>query len=61
LTGAVGIITKPEQAEEIISSNKADVVIMAREFLRNPYFPLHAAKALGAEVTWPVQYERAKL
>src|SRR5215210_1195120 len=61
LTGAVGIITKPEQAEEIISSGKADVVIMAREFLHNPYFPLHAAKALGAEVRWPVQYERAKL
>ncbi|MEJ7681142.1 MAG: oxidoreductase [Segetibacter sp.] len=61
LTGAVGIITKPEQAEEIISSGKADVVIMAREFLRNPYFPLHAAKALGADVKWPVQYERAKL
>lgn len=60
LTGAVGIITKPEQAEEIISSGKADVVIMAREFLRNPYFPLHAAKALGVDVKWPVQYERAK-
>jgi 2,4-dienoyl-CoA reductase-like NADH-dependent reductase (Old Yellow Enzyme family) len=61
LTGAVGMITKPEQAEEIIASGKADVVIMAREFLRNPYFPLHAAKALGAEVQWPVQYERAKI
>ena len=61
LTGAVGIITRPEQAEEIISSGKADVVIIAREFLRNPYFPLHAAKALGADVQWPVQYERAKL
>lgn len=61
LTGAVGIITKPEQAEEIIASGKADVVIMAREFLRNPYFPLHAAKALGVDVKWPVQYERAKM
>lgn len=61
LTGAVGIITNPHQAEEIISSGKADVVVMAREFLRNPYFPLHAAKALGADVQWPVQYERAKL
>lgn len=60
LTGAVGIITKPEQAEEIIASGKADVVIMAREFLRDPYFPLHAAKALGVDVKWPVQYERAK-
>jgi 2,4-dienoyl-CoA reductase-like NADH-dependent reductase (Old Yellow Enzyme family) len=60
LTGAVGIITNPQQAEEIISSGKADVVIMAREFLRDPYFPLHAAKVLGADVKWPVQYERAK-
>ena len=61
LTGAVGFITQPEQAEEIVASGKADVVIMAREFLRNPYFPLHAAKALGADIQWPVQYERAKL
>lgn len=61
LTGAVGIITTPEQAEEILASGKADVVIMAREFLRNPYFPLHAAKTLGTEVQWPVQYERAKM
>lgn len=60
LTGAVGMITNPHQAEEIIASEKADLVIMAREFLRNPYFPLHAAKVLGAEVKWPVQYERAK-
>lgn len=61
LTGAVGMITTPQQAEEIIASGKADVVIIAREFLRNPYFPLHAAKALDADVAWPVQYERAKL
>lgn len=60
LTGAVGIITDPKQAEEIISSGKADVVIMARELLRNPYFPLHAAKELGEDLPWPVQYERAK-
>ena len=61
LSGAVGMITTPEQAEEIISSKKADLVIMAREFLRDPYFPLHAAKALETDVQWPVQYERAKL
>ncbi len=61
LTGAVGMITTPEQAEEIVASGKADVVIMAREFLRNPYFPLHAAQSLGAKVQWPVQYERAKV
>lgn len=61
LTGAVGMITTPEQAEEILSSGKADVIIMARQLLRDPYFPLHAAKALGVDVQWPVQYERAKL
>jgi 2,4-dienoyl-CoA reductase-like NADH-dependent reductase (Old Yellow Enzyme family) len=60
LTGAVGMITTPEQAEEIVSSGKADVIIIARQLLRDPYFPLHAAKALGVDVAWPVQYERAK-
>jgi 2,4-dienoyl-CoA reductase-like NADH-dependent reductase (Old Yellow Enzyme family) len=60
LTGAVGMITTPEQAEEILASGKADVIIIARQFLRDPYFPLHAAKALGVDVNWPVQYERAK-
>ena len=60
LTGAVGMITTPQQAEEILSSSQADVIIMAREFLRDPYFPLHAAKALGVDVEWPIQYERAK-
>jgi 2,4-dienoyl-CoA reductase-like NADH-dependent reductase (Old Yellow Enzyme family) len=61
LTGAVGMITSAEQAEEIVATGKADVVVMARELLRDPYFPLHAAKALGADVKWPVQYERAKV
>lgn len=61
LTGAVGLITSPEQAEEIIASGKSDVIIIARQFLRDPYFPLHAATTLGADVKWPVQYERAKL
>lgn len=61
LTGAVGIITKPEQAERIIADGRADIVLLARELLRNPYFPLHAAKVLGADITWPVQYERAKM
>ena len=60
LTGAVGMITEVDQANEIIESGKADLVIMAREFLRDPYFPLHAAQKFGAEVNWPVQYERAK-
>jgi 2,4-dienoyl-CoA reductase-like NADH-dependent reductase (Old Yellow Enzyme family) len=58
-TGAVGLITKPEQADEIVASGKADLVLLAREFLRDPYFPLHAAKALGAEEKAPVQYGRA--
>jgi len=60
LTGAVGLITEPEQADEIIKSGQADVVLLAREFLRDPYFPLRAAHQLGQEVKWPSQYERAK-
>lgn len=60
LTGAVGIIVTPSQAEEIITGGKADMVMLARELLRNPYFPLHAARELNQEITWPVQYERAK-
>jgi 2,4-dienoyl-CoA reductase-like NADH-dependent reductase (Old Yellow Enzyme family) len=59
-TGAVGIITQPEEAEAIVQNGQADVVIIAREFLRQPYFPLHAAKALGVDVEWPNQYKRAK-
>jgi len=58
-TGAVGLITAAKQAEEIISSGKADMVLLAREFLRDPYFPLHAARELGAEPKPPVQYGRA--
>ena len=59
LTGAVGLITTPQQADEIIRSGKADLVLLARGFLSDPYFPLHAARALGAEVDPPVQYARA--
>ena len=58
-TGAVGMITDPHQAEEIIQGGKADVVVLARELLRNPYWPLRAARVLGVKVTWPSQYERA--
>ncbi len=58
-TGAVGLITTPQQADEIVRSGKADIVLLAREFLRDPYFPLHAAKALGVEIKPPVQYARA--
>ena len=60
LTGAVGMITTAQQAEQILVDQKADLVLLGRLLLRDPYFPLHAAKELGAEVVWPVQYERGK-
>ena len=60
LTGAVGLITTSAEAENIIASGEADLVFMAREFLRDPQFPLRAAQELNAEVAWPKQYERAK-
>ena len=60
LTGAVGLITAAHQADHIIRSGQADVVFMAREFLRDPYFGLTAATELRQPVAWPVQYERAK-
>ncbi|MDT7541885.1 MAG: hypothetical protein QOE33_1789 [Acidobacteriota bacterium] len=59
-TGAVGLITEAEQAESIIASGEADAIFLARAMLRDPYWALHAAKALGADVRWAVQYERAK-
>jgi 2,4-dienoyl-CoA reductase-like NADH-dependent reductase (Old Yellow Enzyme family) len=59
LTGAVGMITEPGQADRIIRSRQADVVLLAREFLRDPYWPLHAAQALGVDIESPVQYGRA--
>ncbi|MCU1346996.1 MAG: NADH:flavin oxidoreductase/NADH oxidase [Acidobacteria bacterium] len=58
-TGAVGMITEARQAEEIVATDSADAVFLARQMLRDPYFPLHAAKELGVDVPWPVQYERA--
>ncbi|MGD0141021.1 MAG: NADH:flavin oxidoreductase/NADH oxidase [Tepidisphaeraceae bacterium] len=57
-TGAVGLITRAEQAEQIIVENKADAVFLARQLLRDPYWPLHAAAELGAEAPWPRQYGR---
>jgi len=60
LTAAVGLITTAEEAEQILLEEKADLIIMARQFLREPYFPLHAAKQLGADIKWPSQYERAR-
>ncbi len=59
-TGAVGMITEAEQAEAIVASHKADLVLLARQMLRDPYWPLHAAHVLGVDVPWPVQYQRAK-
>lgn len=60
LTGAVGLITEAKQADEIIQNGSADMVFMAREFLRDPHFPLRAAHELGHDIKWPEQYERAK-
>jgi 2,4-dienoyl-CoA reductase-like NADH-dependent reductase (Old Yellow Enzyme family) len=59
MTGAVGLITSPAQAEHIIRTEQADAVIMAREFLRDPYWPLRAARELEHTIAWPVQYLRA--
>jgi len=58
--GAVGLITEAAQAEGILEKGQADLVFIARELLRDPYFPLHAARTLGVDVPWPSQYERAK-
>jgi 2,4-dienoyl-CoA reductase-like NADH-dependent reductase (Old Yellow Enzyme family) len=60
MTGAVGLITSAHQAEEILREGKADLIIMGRELLRNPYFALKAAKELGEVIQWPGQYLRAK-
>jgi len=59
-TGAVGLITAAQQAEQILVCGEADAIFMARAFLHNPYWPLHAAHELGVDIAWPVQYLRAK-
>ena len=59
-SGAVGFITEPFQAEQIVATAQADVVFLGRQMLRDPYWPLHAATALHAEAPWPNQYLRAK-
>ncbi|WP_080239582.1 NADH:flavin oxidoreductase/NADH oxidase [Spirosoma rigui] len=59
-TAAVGLITSVEQAEAILTDGRADLVLLAREFLRSPYFPLQAAHELDEDMPWPVQYDRAK-
>lgn len=58
-TGAVGLITTARQADDIVRNGQADCIIIAREFLRDPYFPLHAAQELGVKLPWPAQYLRA--
>jgi NADPH2 dehydrogenase len=59
-TMAVGLITAPEQAAEIVGNERADIVALGRELLRRPYWPLEAARALGVDVQWPKQYAGAK-
>jgi 2,4-dienoyl-CoA reductase-like NADH-dependent reductase (Old Yellow Enzyme family) len=59
-TGAVGLITEPHQADQIIAQGKADAVLLARALLADPYWPLRAARILGDDIAWPVQYGRAK-
>jgi 2,4-dienoyl-CoA reductase-like NADH-dependent reductase (Old Yellow Enzyme family) len=59
MTGAVGMITSSIQAEQIITTGQADAIVIAREFLRDPYWPLRAARELGQSISWPVQYLRA--
>lgn len=61
LTGAVGLITGVLQSEEILQENKADLILLARVSLREPYFAMHAAHIIGEDITWPRQYQRAKL
>jgi 2,4-dienoyl-CoA reductase-like NADH-dependent reductase (Old Yellow Enzyme family) len=61
LTGAVGMITEARQAEEILAKNQADLILIGRELLRNPYFPLFAARELDEETEWPLQYLRSKI
>ena len=60
-TGAVGLITTAREAESVLQKGQADLVFMARQLLRDPCFPQHAARELGVDLVWPVQYERAKI
>ena len=60
MTGAVGLITSPQQADQIVRLEQADLVLLARQFLRDPYWPLYAARRLKVDVPWPPQYVRAK-
>lgn len=59
-SGAVGLITEAAQAEQIVATGQADVVLLGRQMLRDPYWPLHAARLLHVDAAWPNQYLRAK-
>jgi 2,4-dienoyl-CoA reductase-like NADH-dependent reductase (Old Yellow Enzyme family) len=59
-TGAVGLITEPQQADKVLGGGDADVVLLARELLRDPHWPLRAATELGDDIAWPPQYDRAR-
>lgn len=59
-TGAVGLITNAQQAEDILKYQQADLILLGRQMLRDPYFPLRAAEELGVEIPWPAQYLRAR-
>jgi len=61
LTGAVGLITEAQQAEDILVKSQADLILIARASLRDPYFALNAAKTLSDDIEWPLQYKRAKV
>ena len=60
-TGAVGLINAPDLAEQILASGQADLIIIARAMLNDPYWPLHAAKTLKTKIAWPRQYERGDI
>lgn len=60
-TGAVGLINSPELAEQIVANGEADLIFLARGMLNDPYWPLHAARALKAKIAWPKQYERGDI
>ncbi len=60
-TGAVGLITTPELAEEVVRNQRADLILLGRALLREPHWPLRAAKRLGVDLAWPAQYTRAKV
>lgn len=59
-TAAVGLITEPAHADGLVRDGRADFVFLARQLLRDPYWPLHTARALGVDIPWPAQYQRAK-